>query len=707
MSCSLEPFPGGGRTVSIVTITPFTRPRVPAAVVLAVAVIAASPVTWADLPLCEGEPLRITEECQDPRFNQPVIETEEYRNTPVPHYYVNGHFAGTDARFSFYFPQEGYEGRFFQFTHQLNSSENATATNISFAIDSGGYLVQTNMGGSEAIRSTEAALVDQLDPTVVGYRVNAASARFSREVAAQIFGEHRPYGYLSGGSGGALQTIASMQNTTIWDGGVPYIQPNPLATPHVYTARTHGLRILRDGAVNRFPQILDAIDPGGSGDPYAHLDQEQAEALEEATRMGFPMRGWFDWPTMTIGALRLVAGYVPFLDPDYFEDYWTTPGYLGHDDPYGSVAAALVVHDTAVAVVSGSAVILQTLPAGSVVGAQLKINSGALSGQEFTVVSGVPGGVFVIGNLAGLQPGDQVTVSNRDALALQTYHRHQIPDVDRYAELSEPLPFIPALPDVFPHMPPWDQFLDENGEPIYPQRDPQTGPASTFYGSGSIQSGHFHGRMLGMQTMMDIDAFPWLADWYKRQVDEVGNSDRYRLYYIDHADHGSTVSGARQARIVSFRGALEQLLRDLAAWVEDGVEPPKQTQYTMNEAQVVLPANASARRGIQPVVTLKANGGERADVRAGERVRFQAQVQVPQNVGKVVGVEWDFYGTGQFEPVDLGMIRPGTVNVRAEHVYSQPGTYFPVLRATSHREGNASAIHARVQNLGRVRVVVE
>ncbi len=666
----------------------------------------------ASLSTCEGEPLFITEECDDPRFHTPVIALEEYRNTPVPHYFINGYFEGTDARFSFYFPQQGYEGRFFQFTHQLNTSEMATTTNIRFAVESGAYLVQTNMGGSEAATSAEAAVSGDYDVSIVGYRVNAAAAKFSREVATQVFGDHRPHGYLSGGSGGAYQTIAGMQNTTVWDGGVPFIMGTPQATPNVFTVRINALRVLRDGAENKFPEIMDAINPGGSGDPMATLNEEQAAALSEATRLGFPMRGWFDWPTMTGGPLRLVAAYVPLLDPEYFNDFWEVPGYLGHDDPYGTLAEAVVVHDTVVGFVSAgpgvSTIALASPPQGAIVGGEIQVNTGAAAGQRFAIFQvPQPGVVVVLANASGLAPGDQVTVSNRDYLALQTYHRHQIPDLERYAALAAPLDQFPDMPEIFPPMPAWDQFLDENGEPLYPQRDVLMGPPGAFNGAGSLQSGHFNGRMIGLQTMMDIDALPWQADWYRTQVHEAGNGDRYRLYFIDHADHGSTVSGARQAYIVPFRGALEQTILDLAAWVEDGIEPPKETQYRVDETQVILPPSASARRGIQPVVTLKANGGERADVRAGQRVRFQAQIQVPQNVGKIVGVEWDFYGTGQFEPVDLGMIRPGTVNVRAEHVYSQPGTYFPVLRATSHREGDASSVHARVQNLDRVRVVVE
>jgi hypothetical protein len=158
--------------------------------------------------------------------------------------------------------------------------------------------------------------------------VNAAAAKFSRVKAVELYGQHRPFGYLHGPSGGAFQTITSMEQTEgVWDGAVPQVMGCPNAIPGVFTVRIHALRVLKAG--DKFTQIMDAIDPGGSGHPYEGLDDEERAALEEATRLGFPMRGWWNWETMTGGPLRLVAGYVPLLDPTYVEDFWSKPGYLG------------------------------------------------------------------------------------------------------------------------------------------------------------------------------------------------------------------------------------------------------------------------------------------------------------------------------------------------------------------------------------------
>ena len=162
-----------------------------------------------------------------------------------------------------------------------------------------------------------------------------------------------------------------------------------------------------------------------------------------------------------------------------------------------------------------------------------------------------------------------------------------------------------------------------------------------------------------------------------------------------------------RARTISYQGVLEQSLRDVSAWAERGVAPPSNTRYRVVQSQVEVPSQAAQRGGIQPVVMLKANGRERADVGVGDPVSFVAEITVPPATGKVVGAEWDLLGVGDY-PVVGDVASPGaTVTVRTTYSYSKPGTYFPVLRATSERHGDAKTPYARVQNLGRVRVVVK
>jgi hypothetical protein len=674
-----------------------------AAVLAASAIVSRAASALDCAPPTPGAPMFLTKDCVDPHFTQPYVDIDEQRTVPVPHRYVHGGFTGTDTRFSFYFPPaEQYGGRFFQSTHQLIFSEEAGESTIGFAIASGATYVQSNIGGAEHCLTADCAIFSGLDPAIGGYRANAAAARYSRVKAAEIYGPHRVYGYLYGGSGGAYQTISSSENSIgIWDGYVPFVMGSPNAIPGVFTVRIHALRVLRRR--DKFPEIMDAIDPGGSGDPYATLNEEERGALREATRLGFPPRGWWNHATLTGGALSLVAGYVPFLDPSYFDDFWNEPGYLGHDDPHGTVAAARTQHPSTITSVVDfppfpKGVVLANLPTGDLTGADLLIESGPNAGETLTVF-GVIAGVVVISFGAdpavvnGLAPGDQVRLDNSSYLALQTYHRHQVPTRDLYG---------------------WNQFRSRNGRgaPIHPQRDVLIGPIGAFNGAGSIQTGRFNGKMIALESLMDIDALPWQADWYRTKVKQAKGAHIdgvFRLWFSDHAQHVAPSDVAAEARTVSYQGTLEQALRDVSAWVERGVRPPRNTTYWVDdETQVQVPAVLGLLRGgIQPVVRLRANGRERADVRVGEPVEFHARVNVPPSTGKVVAAEWDFLGVGDYpvEEPTVDLLR-STVILRQTFTFTAPGTYFPVLRATSQREGDAETPWARVQNIDRVRVVV-
>jgi hypothetical protein len=96
-------------------------------------------------------------------------------------------------------------------------------------------------------------------------------------------------------------------------------------------------------------------------------------------------------------------------------------------------------------------------------------------------------------------------------------------------------------------------------------------------------------------------------------------------------------------------------------------------------------------------------------------------------MGKVVAAVWNFEGLANdfeksnfhgwnfatsnafpvkatFTPTDK---TSSTVTVKTTHTFAKPGTYFPTLRVASQREGDAKTLYTRIQNLDRVRVVVE
>ncbi len=669
-------------------------------------------------PIWSGYTMPITADCIDPRYNQPYIDINEPGETPVNHVqyqYMHGGFTGTDAKFAFYFPPASrYQGRFFQSTYPLVSppfgsgGEAESPANIEFSIASGGYAVHTNMGGTEGIMSTADDLVRHLDPSQGAYRVNAAAAKFSRLVAQQFYGyRHRPYGYIYGASGGAFQTVASAENTIgVWDGAVPEVMGTPNSIPSNFTIEIYALRVISQAS---FAKIVDALAPGGSGDPYAGLSPDEQAALLEATRLGFPQRGWWDYATLTGGTslLDLTGAYVPTLDPSYVDDFWSQPGYEGHDNP--SLQSLRIVFPTTVVSVVGSPptglVVQGPLPTGNLIGAYLVFTSGAAAGQLVplgsvngnTVTFGIGADPTVVSEI---QPGDQVTIDNSWFLALQTYHRHQIPPpgADLYA---------------------WDQYRNPDGTPKYPQREILIGPVGSagptgdssgaLFGPGAVQSGRFHGKMIALASIMDDSAFPWSTDWYRRRAQTAQRGDldqNFRVWYTDNADHGGPPDTAAQAITVDYTGVVQQALRDVSAWVEKGVPPPDSTNYQVVDTQVQVPANARRRRGVQPVVTLTANRGVRAEVAVGQTVTFSAEAVVPPNAGDIVAAQWDFLGAGNY-PVSATIGTPSpTVSLTATYTYTSPGTYFPVIRVTSQRQGDPSTLYGQIQNLARARVVV-
>ncbi len=195
----------------------------------------------------------------DPLFEDPYVDLDEWRDEPVRHRYVHGGFHGSDCRFSMYFPEaRRYQGRFFHPVTPVPGTEHSATEGlhvgyIGFSVASGGYLVESNLGLLRRALPGE-------DSTIAGFRASAAVATYSRVLAAEMYGEHRPYGYVFGGSGGGYRTMACIENTRgVWDGAVPYIHPTPMSLPANLGVQAHAMRVLRD----KLPQIVDAVEPGG------------------------------------------------------------------------------------------------------------------------------------------------------------------------------------------------------------------------------------------------------------------------------------------------------------------------------------------------------------------------------------------------------------------------------------------------------------
>jgi hypothetical protein len=673
---------------------------------------------------------------QDLLFAAPFIDKDEWRDTPVRHRYVHGGFTGTDMRFSFYMPpREQFQGRFFQYVTPVPDNENLAQTvleadnMIGFAAASGAYFVETNGGGASAI----AGPAFRADPSIGGYRANAAAARYSRVVAQAMYSTKRTYGYLFGGSGGGYRTIGSMEHTNgVWEGAVPFVLGTPMAAPNNFSMRMHAMRILKD----KFPGIVDAMDAGGSGNPYGELNEEEAAALREATQMGFPFSSWFGYKTMGVHGFTALYQGMMLADPSYFEDFWTKPGYLGFDPP-ASLKNARLQFPTKIAlslstdqletrglapkrlpgqprdtgrgsadlawqklVSDGTArplafELADIPPDVGFIGGDLYVLSGEAKGKRIALValSGKVVTLGVVGDLTALakiKPGDEVRIDNSNFLAAQTYHRHQVPDAS-YTN--------------------YDQFRGADGKPIYPQRKTLLGPLFTAGAAGAPISGKFNGKIILVQSGLDREAVPNQAEWYARKFNALYGKEapnKFRLWFTENALHGYNEDKAAATRVVSYLPVLQQALRDVAAWVERGTPPPANTNYRVGEGQIQLLETAFARRGVQPVVTVTANRGTIAVLKAGQSFRLSARAEVPPGTGKIVWATWDFDGAGTF-PVAATLPKSPQqkVVINAEYSFAKPGTYFPTIKVASQRNGDSRTPFTRIVNLARVRVVVQ
>lgn len=698
-------------------IAPFRPQSLSAALggaLLLISTVAAADAVPAAVPgpACQpgaaGGPMMVTADCVDPQFDRPVVDSRAQVASPFPHLRVAGHFQGTNLKFNFYFPdKDRWQGRFFQSVYPMSSVDAPDAT-LKFGLESGAYTVQTNSTG--------------------GYRADAAAAKLARAIAREYYGQDgqapaRIYGYVYGGSGGSYETVGAIENTRgVWDGAVPYVIGGPTSIPNNFFVRAFARVVLAGKAT----QIADAMRPGGSGDPYAGLNPVERAVLKEVSAMGVPLRGWDDY-SYVLG-LRDADGLMGFrdtvkgMDPSYAGDFWSLPGYLGTErSPLGDILRQARVTQRGVigaiardanGKITGFIVDHPALPAGAFgldvtvldsAGKPVGKVAGAWSAQSpataraFTLAGNNPEPV-----LAALRSGAAVRIDNDWSLALTTYHRHQVRSGDGFTA--------------------WDQFVKSDGQPLYPQRPINVAEKiSLGVSGGGTFSGKIQGKVIVISNALDVDAYPWHGDWYAQRVRQAlgaGYGDNFRLWINDNADHldGSVIASGTQdaqwTRLVNYVGIVQRAVRDVSAWVERGIAPPGSSVYRVADGQVTLDGDATARLGVQPAVVLAAGGMDAGGspatirVRAGQTVTLRGKATMPPGAGVIVAAQWSAAGTDDFAPATLAR---GTANDWIAHAdirYDRPGTYYPVLRVTAQRDGNATGF-AQVRNLARVRVVVE
>jgi hypothetical protein len=682
----------------------------------------------------------------DPFFGAPYIDEDTELDEPTPHRMVHGGFEGTATRFRFHFPlQDGvYQGRMFNPLSGANGgTEDFFTTPLGEAIGGlsscfrlGGYMVQSNQGH----------IGDELDPkggkdpTIYGWRASAESARFSKFVAAQVYGEGPHHSYVFGGSGGARRSpLCLAYAPDAWDAALPFMGDavdgehgdfrHPRTVAQHFCSMFNVQRVLGE----RLSEVIDAMAPGGSGDPFAGLDTHQREELATLYRLGYP-RGDEFMIGQQMGQIWFWSSYAQRIQrdyPDYWEAFWTTPGHVGFDQPAAvehdliDVRATIsrvltaqdVVDDPAFVAANhqGLRAFVETLAGASAagyslpcvievkgipnryrLGAGVRVVSGHAAGRQLYCLDSA-GDFFLCdgegeaSNLrfAGVLAGDEVHVDNHAFLAFCYYYRHHLTEAEvDYGSLRV------------------------DGHPIYPQYEvPEMSPFM-----GTVHTGRFEGKLMWVHHTHDASLWPSQGIGMKNNVERERGPEEakqyFRLRWTENAEHVPpefvpVASGrANNTRLIQYGSVIEQCLADLVDWVERGIDPAG-TAFEYRDGKVTLPPSAAQRGGIQPVTSVTANGVARFEAKVGEEVTLQLHAEVPPRAGTIISIDWDFDGSGTypFSHPDID----GTANevkLSITHSYDRPGTYFATALVHSHRDGDVTATSRRIPNVASARIVV-
>jgi hypothetical protein len=523
----------------------------------------------------------------------------------------------------------------------------------------------------------------------------------------------------------------------VWDGCLPSASGGEIGPPgntqRIRTSSTMGFGTLfnvqRLLGYDAIVELADRMAPGGSGNPYEGLTTHQREELALLYRQGFP-RGNEFMISQPMGQIWLWSSLADSLyadDPSYFENFWTQPGYVGHDLPSAVRGDLLDERCTVVRTVSARelnelpefagpehqtmrvlsaimgqgadaydlpfAIEVDGLTGGYRIGTGVRILTGKAAGRQL-YATGVAGDVFTCDGTGdanvlrfdGVLPGDEVQIDNRRFLAYCYYAHHHLIDEPQLDSLR-----VDGIPIAPPHVvPEWSPFM------------------------GVCYSGQYEGKVMWVHSTHDSSVWPAWGTAYHRAVLQAqgpeGVAANFRIRwneYAEHATHEMVPPEPRRASNTRFisGGSGEQNLQDLVDWVERGIEPLG-TTYTYADGKVTLPATAAERGGIQPIATVTANGGPRAEVAVGEAVPLEVHAEVHPDAGTIISVRWDFDGSGTY-PYSHDVDGTSTsLTLNTSHAYDQPGTYFVTALVESHRTGDVAAVQGRMETLGQARVVV-
>ena len=104
---------------------------------------------------------------------------------------------------------------------------------------------------------------------------------------------------------------------------------------------------------------------------------------------------------------------------------------------------------------------------------------------------------------------------------------------------------------------------DAEGNPLYPQQKVLLGPGFSSNGPGCKQNGLVQAKVLIVAALMDEQAYPWQADWYRRKIASVhdGNEKDYcRLWYFDNVLHDDRAASVDELDVTTYAPGLSRRL---------------------------------------------------------------------------------------------------------------------------------------------------
>ena len=547
---------------------------------------------------------------------------------------------------------------------------------------------------------------------VTTHRHEAAATKVAKAYANKLYGNNaKIYSYFWGCSGGGTVAMAAAENTTgVWDA----VQPQCIGTSidaqyHSFYWQAHYTMAIPKA---KRDAIAEAALPGGTGDIYAGLNEEEKSVLNEFLAAGFPLAvigKHFSRLTPLIDPIDIRLG-----DPTYEDDFWSKPGYAGANPPNYLKAAKVDGFATITGITrdaQGVPTAVQfdpaTVPALGTTGDNYleyfvygadgttrlidptrSFGEPPENKRRFSLIGDLDkatGKLTLTGTnsqvlLDALKVGSKIRVNNRFILAMYFYPRHSI------------------VAGIRSH----DQYRNADGSPKYPQRKDLGALTHSSYRTmgGRIETGDIKTKIMILEGMADQLSWPIFNVGYAERVQKALGpkaNDMMRFYLHDNGSHAT---GGGEP------GIFQQSMQDLMAWVERGIAPPPSTRYTVRNGQVFAAEKAVDRHGLQPVINFTANGSARAAVGVNQPVKLAATLEMPPKTGQIVQYNWTIAGTAD-APTIVEKPQP-LVNVDRTITFPSPGTYVVRLSVNGQRDGLVAPTNRTLlQNFKEVRVVVQ